>query len=188
MNDRPRPQYGEYASPEEQFRAIAVPAPGNAHAPAQPGQTAQPRYTDQPSETARPSQARPSQLVAARPRQWDRVLSVGLLAYGLANVVSGFFQFSDLSALLTQLYAVQGIGKFTPTPLASALGIVINVSSAVIWVLALVFTVWMLRRRKLAFYLPIIGGVLASIVTAICVAVLSFSDPAFLSYLAANGG
>lgn len=188
MSERPRPQYGEYASPEEQSRAIAVPTPHYVPA-AQPSQsTSQTSPSSRTSPAVATGQSGGSGSVAVKPRQWDRVLSVGLLAYGLANVVSGFFQFSDLSSLLTQLYTVQGIGKFTPTPLASALGVVINVSSAVLWLLTLALTMWMLRRRRLAFYLPIIGGVLASIVTAICIAVLSFSDPAFLSYMAANGG
>ena len=164
---RPRPQYGEYASRDDQAKAAGHPAPSFAPP------TVPPAAGPTPAPSAR----------AGTPRRWDIVLSVALLAYGAVNVVAGFFQFADLGAVLEQVYTRMGIGKYTPTPLAGTLGVVINVTSSVLFVLTALLTTRLLRRGRLAFYLPIIGGVLAWIVSFVCVAVLMFGDPAFTAYV-----
>jgi hypothetical protein len=165
-DQRPRPQYGEYASRDDQAKAAGLPAPSFAP-PAVP--------------PAAHSSAAPS-AKAGTPRRWDILLSFALLAYGAVNVVAGFFQFADLGAVLEQVYTTMGIGKYTPTPLAGTLGIVINVTSSVLFVLTVIVTTRLLRRGRLAFYVPIIGGALAWIVSFVCVAVLMLGDPAFSAY------
>ncbi|HEY0260140.1 MAG TPA: DUF6264 family protein [Lacisediminihabitans sp.] len=168
---RPRPKYGEYASPEVQAKAIGTPA-------------------EPPPPTAPPAPLRPYSPAATavpRPRRWNVVLSVALLAYGLINIIGGFFQFSDPASLLNDVYAAQGIGTFTPSALATALGVVINVSSAVLWIIAAAVTGRLLRRNRLAFYVPVIAGVVASIVVGVCLLVLMFSDPAFTTYVNGQG-
>ncbi|MCU1526126.1 MAG: hypothetical protein JWO18_3020 [Microbacteriaceae bacterium] len=168
---RPRPQYGEYATPQEQAKAVGASAPHFGHAipPASP-----PTYSAPPA-------------AKTTPRRWDLVLSTALLAYGLINVFSGFFQFSDLGRLIDGVYATQGVGQFTPTSLSATLGIVINASNVVLWIATAFVTVRLLRRQKLAFYVPLIGGAVASIVAASCLMVLLFSDPAFSAYLNGRG-
>jgi hypothetical protein len=165
---RPRPQYGEYATPQEQAKAVGKSAPFLGYAPPQPNP---------------PSISAP----AATPRRWDLVFSTALLAYGLMSVISGFFQFSDLGTLINTIYATQGVGKFTPTTLSATLGTVIIVSNVVLWIVTAVVTVRLLRRHRLAFYVPLIGGAVASIVAAGCLTALLFSDPAFSAYVSGRG-
>jgi hypothetical protein len=166
---RPRPQYGEYATPQEQAKAVGASAPHLGH--------------DLGHATASPSTYSAPPTATTAPRRWDLVLSTALLAYGLINVFSGFFQFSDLGRLINGVYATQGVGQFTPTSLSTTLGIVINVTDVVLWIATAFVTVRLLRRQKLAFYVPLIGGAVASIVAASCLMVLLFSDPAFSAYL-----
>jgi len=166
-DQRPRPQYGEYASSDDQAKAAGIPAPSFAPPPVPPA-----------------AQHAPPPLGVAGPaRRWDILLSYALLAYGAVNVVAGFFQFANLGAVLEQVYTTMGIGTYTPTALAGALGVVINVTNVVLFVLTAIVTTRQLRRGRLAFYLPIIGGVLAWIVSFVCIAVLMLGDPVFSAYV-----
>src|SRR5690606_16253187 len=65
-----RPQYGEYATPEEQRRLAGLPpvdaTPEVAVVQAEPAA---------PAQTAAPAPARP----------WDRIITIALLAYGVVN-------------------------------------------------------------------------------------------------------
>lgn len=194
MNDdqRPKPQYGEYATPQEQAKAKGLTPPPASHyaPPLNPTSVPSPNIPS-PSVplanvTPTPYGVPTARTTPAAPRRWDLVLSVGLLAYGLLNVIAGFVQFSDLGQLINEIYAAQGIGKFTPTSLSSSLGIVVNLVNVVLWIGALLVTVRLLRRGKLAFYLPLIAGALASIVAAVCMVVLLLSDPAFAAYVSSH--
>ena len=193
MNDdqRPKPQYGEYATPQEQAKAMGLtPPPASHYAP-----PLNVPPTNVPSQSVPLANMTPNvspfgvptaRTTGAAPRRWDLVLSVGLLAYGVLNVIAGFVQFSDLGQLINEIYAAQGIGKFTPTSLSSSLGIVVNLVNVVLWIGALLVTVRLLRRGKLGFYVPLIAGALASIVAAACMVVLLLSDPAFAAYVSSH--
>lgn len=167
----PRPQYGEYASPEQQAAAMGtVPVA----APAAPPTTV--AVTTAPAATA----------VAAKrttARPWDNLLSFALLAYGLYSVVSGFFQYRDVGALINQVYKIQGVGDYTVTPLTGQLGIVIIVVQVVLYLAALLLTIARLRAGKIAFWIPLTAGIVAGLTSAICLMVLVTGDPAFTAYL-----
>lgn len=118
---------------------------------------------------------------------WDLVLSIGLLCYGLLNVIAGMFQYSNVAGVINQAYELQGIGEFTSTDLATSVGVAINVVNIGLYLVTLVITVRLLRASKLSFYVPVIGGTLASIVTVVLLLVVVFNDPAFLDYLGSAG-
>ncbi|CAN5251461.1 hypothetical protein BH09ACT3_BH09ACT3_12910 [soil metagenome] len=162
--ERPRPQYGEYATPEQQRAAGGAPVP-HGRAP----------------EPTTPAPGPPSAVV--QPRPWDRILSIALLAFGLYNVITGVVQFRDLGAMLNQVYELQGVGSYTETALTAALGTVIVVSQVVIFLVTLTITMSLLRRAKLAFWVPLVGGALAGVIVMVSLLVLMGSDPAFIAYV-----
>lgn len=168
-DQRPRPQYGEYATPEQQAAAMGQPA--SQPAPQLPVTSAPPPYRQRPIAVVAPS------------RRWNVLASFLLLAWGLYSVISGLFQYSDLGGFIDQVYRMQGIGRFTSTQLATTLGIVINVSNVVLYLLTVFLTIRLLRRGRPAFYVPLIGGIVAGIVGAVCLAVLMLGDPAFIAYV-----
>ncbi|WP_394769822.1 DUF6264 family protein [Lacisediminihabitans sp.] len=170
---RPRPQYGEYASPKDQAAAAGLPAPSFAPPVVPP---AAERAAVVPG-------AAPSAIGTAAPRRWDAFLSYALLAYGAVTVIAGFFQFTDLNAVIQQVYTMMNIGTYTPTALAGTLGIVINVSNVVLFLVTVVVTTRALRKGRVAFYLPIIGGAVAYLVSFVCLATLMLGDPAFTAYV-----
>jgi hypothetical protein len=175
--ERPRPQYGEYASPEQQAAASGTPYRPHVHAAPPHGQAPAPIAPPPGHDTrigAPPVQAN---------RRWDFVLSSLLLGYGLFIVLFGSSQYTDLAGLInTQLYAPQKIGTFAATPLSAQLGVVIIVSQAVLYLITAVLTVLRLRAGRIAFWIPIVGATLSGIVSATCILVLILPDPAYQAW------
>lgn len=161
MSDqRPRPQYGEYAPP------------GWVSPVAQP---------DEPAAPPSP----PSSAVPAAParRPWDVGLTVALLALGLYTVVSGFVGFADAPALFRQVFTMLDIGTFSNDDAARTAGTVIVTVQTVIWLAVAALALRALRSGRLAFVWPLAGGVLANIIVGIIAAVVMAGDPAYLEYL-----
>lgn len=109
---------------------------------------------------------------------------MGLLLWGLANVLTGFAQYSDLPELIDQVYATQSIGDYVATSLTSTIGTLVIVSNVVLWT----FAAWITTRRliagRLAFWVPLLAGVVATTVSLVAVGVLMGSDPVFQQYVA----
>jgi hypothetical protein len=169
--ERPRPAYGEYATPEQQAAAM-----GKKYAP--PPDPATIVHTS-PPQAGQP-------ITAAVPgRRWDFFLTALLLIYGVYSVISRLFDYSNLNALAERYAQAEGVSGFTPVSahLATALGLVVNVSDIVIFLLVAWVTLRLLRRGKIAFYVPLIGGILAGIIAFSCLAVLLLHDPAFMAHI-----
>ncbi|MBK4347291.1 DUF6264 family protein [Lacisediminihabitans changchengi] len=177
---RPAPQYGEFASPEQQAKAMGLPWP--------PPPVAEPaaRILDPVPATATRSQRLGARLAIAR--RWDVMLCTILLAYGLYSVVSGLFQFADLAEITKQLFISQGIGTYTPTALTPVLGAVINITNVLIYAATVYVTYRVLIRGNIAFYIPIVGALLAGAIGTVCLLVLLFQDPSFVTYLTKMNG
>jgi hypothetical protein len=173
-----RPQYGEYATPEQQAAAMGV---TYQPTPTSPPPAVVPAYG--PSPTGGPV------VRVQQSRRWDLFLTALLLAYGIYNVVAGLFQYSDFTGVAQTFFSSQGIGTFTSQHpgLASKLGLTINVVDVVLYVIVVVAAVTLLRRGKVAFWVPLVGGVIALIVSAVCLMTLLFSDPSFAAYLTKLG-
>ncbi len=176
---RPRPQYGEYATPQEQAKIIADSLP-----PVSPLLVPSPvPQASRPPDASTRVGTVPAPSTARRPRRWDLILSAALLGYATINVIGQLAARDTLAAILKQFFASQGIGEYTPTALTTSLGNLLNVITLALFVLTVLATVWMLRRGRVAFWVPIAGGVLASIVALVFVVVLLGSDPAAVAYL-----
>ncbi|GAB3607296.1 hypothetical protein GCM10027413_27050 [Conyzicola nivalis] len=164
MSDqRERPQYGEYASVDEQVAAggFRVEHEQPAAAPLAP-----------PLATTRVPGAPPT------PRPWDLALTVTFLVFGAYSVASSVPSLLDFGATLDQMYALSGYGDYTELELAHSIGIAILVSQSVLFVVTVIVTLIRLRARKLAFFVPLIGGALAGIVIFVLLLVAMVSDPA----------
>lgn len=193
VEERPRPRYGEYATPQDQANAIAgslppvspLLTPGQSpvagHDAAAPPSTGSPVVTPAPKppdghRTARPAAQRGG-------RRWDRAVTVALLAYGLFGVIAGVARGSNIAVVIDQLYQLQNIGSYVATPAADTVGMAINIVNIVLYAITVLVTVRFLQAGRVAFYIPIIGGVLAAIIGAILIFVLMFNDPAFVAYI-----
>lgn len=205
---RPRPQYGEYATPQEQAKIIAdsfpperpLPPPAASVSPAsaspasgshvpethQPGQpvAGAPVVADTPraGDAASRSAGLPP-AAAGRRRRWDIILTAGLLGYATINVIAQLLARDTLATIATQFFVSQGIGDYTPTALTASLGTTLNVITLALFVITVLVTTWMLRSGRIAFWVPITGGVVATIVALVFVVILLQADPAFVQLL-----
>ncbi|MBI5162064.1 MAG: hypothetical protein HY996_11740 [Micrococcales bacterium] len=191
MSDTDRPRYGEYAP------GYTPPAPGAASAPpdrqpAAPSEWAAPQ--DGPSPSGAPGQHGGPQGYGApqwtagpagRPRRtWDVVLTVVLLALGLvgtgiALVYAGLF--SD-PAVLDEVFRQQGRGGFSGR--AGAAPAVIVVSHLALLVIAVGLSILFLLKRLVAFWIPLVAGVIAAVVFWSALISIVLSDPGITSPVA----
>lgn len=167
-----RPQYGELATPEEQRLAAGLPPLGEA----------------QPA-VAVAEQA--PQVVAAEPvrrRPVDRFVTIGLLAYGLVNVVMTAMSYLDLPASMNQTMKMLGIdGEFTNFAQGRLWGTIATIVLVIGWCVTAALSVRRLRRGKLSWWVPIVGATVTLLLTSICIAVPMMGDPAFMAYVTSIG-
>ncbi|MDO4091958.1 DUF6264 family protein, partial [Clavibacter michiganensis] len=143
-------------------------APGTASAP-------------DPAPGTRPE--RPAYLAGQEPRRaprrFDAAITVGLLAAGLVNVAGSIGANADPSQAINQSYALFGGGTYEVTPQTSVIGIAVNVVNIVVFVLAAWISLELVKRKRLAFWVPIVGAVVATVITSVLVLTLIVQDPAF---------
>jgi hypothetical protein len=178
---RPKPQYGEYATPQEQAKIIADSLPPVSPLLVPPVLVPPVPVSPVP---APPELTPPAVTVPGRrPRRWDIILTAALLGYATINVIAQLLAKDTLATIATQFFTAQGIGDYTPTALTTSLGNTLNVITLALFVVTVLVTTWRLRRGRVAFWVPIAGGVVATIVALVFVVILLQSDPAFTTFL-----
>lgn len=186
MSDgRERPEFGEYATPEEQ-RALRMPLdPRASHDPSAP--LAQLASMENVNYTP-PPPAAPTAAPAGRGRLADRIVTLALLAYGLISVLSTIPRYLDFASLANEAFELAGIpGEFSNFAQGSTMG------SAAALILAVGFglTAWIavrrLRRGQRAWWVPVVGSIVVNIPVVICLMTAMMNDPAMLDYAALVG-
>ena len=156
----PVPAYGEYASPEDAANALRSrwPAPSGTPVPA-----------DLPLAPV---------AVAAPPR--DRWLSIALLAFGLYSVVTTVNGIASIETALQALYTSYGLGDYAaPAGLGTAKAIGIA-SQVLLFVAVLLLTVRRIQRGKVSWWIPLLGGVIATVVLVVILGVVIAGDHALM--------
>lgn len=173
MSDQ-RPQYGELATPEEQRRAAGLP----------PLEQVPPVLVENP--IAAPAAGPPP---AKRSHPVDRVITIGLLAYGLINVVMTALSYLDFATAMNEVMRVVGVeGEFTNYTQGRLWGTIAAIILIVGWSLTATVSIRRLRRGLVAWWVPLVGAVVTMIVTSVCVAIPLMGDPAFMEYIARTAG
>lgn len=186
--ERRRPRYGEYATPEEQRAAIKAPLSHNEGVPL----SREPRRAAVPSASG-PAAPRPLATPGSKPqpaaqaRTLDRMVSIMLLAFGLINVLSVLPGFLGLGSVLNSAFQQYGLGHYTPTTLTSVIGIVLVAVYGGGWIATAAATVLSLRAGRTSFWIPLAAGVVAGIIAMVCFVILFVNDPAFVQYVSSHG-
>lgn len=167
----PRPQFGEYASPEEQSRRAGRPlTPTVVHAP--------PAASGGPQTAAEGSPAAPPV---------DRLAAVALLACGAWNVIRSVGAYLNPGGLSAVLMRISGVtGDFSSFAQLKTGGVVAGAVLIVGWICTAVWTVYRLRRGRRAWWVPLVGGIVVETAAAFCIVIPFMSDPAVLAFLNAQ--
>jgi hypothetical protein len=191
---RPRPQFGEYATPEEQRASIAEPIDAQRaeelgvapvvpadHGPAQPTLREQTRHTTDaaPVTTPAPSAGQATR----RPVTGDRLATSILLGLGLVSFIVMMPGLLDLPGLIRPALVQMGVSGYSSDGLASAMGVLALGLQIALWVGAIILSGRSLRAGRLTFWIPLVAGVAANIVVVICIAIAMGADPAFMEYV-----
>ena len=113
----------------------------------------------------------------------DRIVTLVLLAFGLFVVVSGIPGYLSMADTLQQVYTQLGRGTYTATELSGSLGVTAVVVQALLWALTALFAGLALRRGRIAWWIAVVGGVVAFIAVMIIVSVALMADPGFIASL-----
>ncbi|AYF99342.1 DUF6264 family protein [Protaetiibacter intestinalis] len=163
---------GEPAAAAPGYPQPAYPQPGNA----QPGY-AQPVY-GQPGFGGE---------AAPKRRTWDVVLTIVLLVLGLGGMLIGLLYGVLLPMVFQQLYTQYGLGDFVDDGSLSGYSLIIVISHIALYLLAVGLGILLLVKRKVAFYVPLVAGVIAAIVFWGAIIAAMLNDPALSGYLTSGG-
>ena len=176
-DERPRPRYGEYAPEGWSWQPPAEPTettdapPSAAPAPAKP-------------EASGPAVTGPAAATERKPAPaWDRIITIALLVLGAFGAWDSARSMQQLGVQIQTTYTMLGIGEFTPPawlPTVSVVGIVVQLS---LYAAVLGLTILRLRARRIAFWIPLIGGVVSVVFTLVVMAAVVFSDPTYLEFV-----
>ncbi|WP_285039312.1 DUF6264 family protein [Plantibacter sp. lyk4-40-MEA-4] len=193
---RPRPQFGEYASPEEQRARIAEPideqrAEELGIAPVvpvgrQPRQQQEPTLREQTREQAHePGVMQPgaATVAARRPVAGDRIATSILLGLGLVGLIYTMPGMLDLPGQIRPFLVQMGVSGYSSDGLASAMGILALGIQIALWMGAVILSRRSLRAGRITFWIPIVAGVVANVVFILCLSVALGADPAVFEYV-----
>ncbi|WP_197462576.1 DUF6264 family protein [Microbacterium sp. T32] len=170
-DERPRPQYGEYATPEEQRARIQRPEVTES---LEAGVAPAPEPSADPVHPA----------AQTRGALADRVVTVGLLVYGLLNVVGGIILLLDFPEFADGYARSLGVDA---TYTALSAGHVWGAAAAIVLGVGYLVTAWLtwrrLRRGRIAFWVPVAGAIVTAIPAAVCISMAFGADPAYVSGL-----
>jgi Family of unknown function (DUF6264) len=156
-DDRPAPQYGEYASPEQQAAAM-----GRAYVPPPPPEAA-------PHPAAPPPPGAPAEQLRGDGSFVDRFVTVFQLGVGLVTLIgSDWFQFSEQGNI-----GLAEMGSSTRLPaVLDQYGWILLAINIVCLLATIVWAYATLRRGKRAFYIPFVGLFAFTIVASVVVAAI----------------
>lgn len=179
---RPRPAYGEYATPEEQRARIRQP---DATWSIETGQApVEPRATEPPATEPHGWPVDTAPVPASQRRGGDRIVTIALLVVGAFNVATTAVSYFDLAALADQAMQLLGMtGEFTNIEAARLWGPIAAAVLVVGYLLTAFFAWRSLRAYRLSWWIPVVGAVVTYLGVYVCLSVPLLGDPAFASYL-----
>ncbi|WP_431277648.1 DUF6264 family protein [Leifsonia poae] len=121
------------------------------------------------------------QLRRAAPR-WNIGWTIALLVVGFLGMSYSIAVINAFPAAIELVHGNQNLGDYTPAPSVSGILTAGSITMGVIWVISAGITVWLLARRRLSFYVPLIAGIVAFIALFVFLSMVISTDPALLNY------
>lgn len=160
-----RPQYGEFATPEEQAQASGVPA---RLSPPVPGTAV---GAPPPTDASR-----------VRPR-WDSILTTVLLALGAYTVITSFIDTSAIGEAFATTFTQFEFGEFSSFDAANRMALVVAFVQLAAYALTVALSLRSARQNRVTFVIPLVAGVVTTIVCALLLMSVVINDPAYLTWV-----
>ena len=193
---RPRPQYGEYATPDEQRAHIrepiaepeiaATPYPDALPQPPVVQVTSAPDYVGHAplAPVPAPEKSLWKSLVRAfgEPnRRIDVMITVALLVWGLFEVVRTVVAMLSFSDAMTEQFQLLGLTyEQASHPRDQLWGTVIALVFLGGYLLTVYLSLARIRAGKKAWWIPLVGAVVTFIIVAVAFAIAMAGDPAMV--------
>ena len=127
--------------------------------------------------------------VVSSGRRWDIIVSVALVVFGAYATFSSLAQYANFQTTIETVYATYGYtGTYSNPSLATTVGIALNIVQPIALIIAVFFTARRLRAGKIAFWVPLTAGAAVSIISAVLILVVIFSDSAFVAFFEKSMG
>ena len=117
---------------------------------------------------------------------FDFVMTVGLLAFGLFSVVQSL-AVTQVASAVRQAFERQSLPLSDPSALSTA-AVVGAISSVVVFVLVAWWSLRRLRARRWTFWVPLLGGAVASLISLVAFVVVMLQDPGFVQAMMQQSG
>lgn len=177
MSDqRPRPQYGEYATPEEQRARIREPLP-EVHIDSDV-----PVYASSPAPaTGVPQAGAPTPGQAGKTQ---RTITIAMLAFGAVNVLMAAVSFLSFSDALTETFLAFGLERsVAEQPRPQIWGTTMLLVLVIGFLVTAYLCVRRIQAQKSSWWIALVGAVVTWVVVYAIMAAVIVSDPAFAALL-----
>ncbi|KRE21560.1 DUF6264 family protein [Agromyces sp. Soil535] len=178
-DERPRPQYGEYAPEGWSWQPPA-------------GETTSDPAPQLPTPPARPPARALSAASAGRgtrpDRPLDRAVTILLLVIGVLGAWLSVGVLQAMPQSMQLLHTQEGIEAYTPGPEIPGLILAGSIVQVVLWVATAAGSIVLMRARRPSFWLPLGGGVVAAIALFVFTVIAITGDPMLLEHLTATAG
>lgn len=173
--ERPRPQYGEYATPEEQRAHIREPLP--EYIPEPIYTTATTPQTPPPAYAVNPAVPAPA---PRRAGSTQRAITLGLLAMGIVQILMTAVSFLGFSDALTETFMSFGLSReVADQPRPQLWGTTMLLILIVGFLVTAYLSVKRMQAEKSSWWVALVGGAVTWIIVYVIMAVVLISDPAF---------
>jgi hypothetical protein len=171
-------RYGEHGDAAQQDAAHrdaaqrgAIPVHRDARAP----------YADRPGFASQHQQSPSTQLRSDAPR-WNMIVTVVLIVFGLFGATNSISGLLSLPSAMQLMHLNQNLGDYTPAASVQGTLIAGAVVIGLLWVISTALSVWLLVKRRMAFYIPLIAGVVALIALLGFMSAVLLTDPVLIDF------
>jgi hypothetical protein len=182
-DDRPRPRYGELAPPgwvwhppadadrldtsrrvDDETEAREHTAPTGSPTPPEGGYYSQNARPDRPAPT------------------WNLTLTILLTVFGFFGMSYSIATLQAIPASMQLLHSTNGLGEYTPAPVVGTLVLAGSITMAAVWAVSAGIGAWLLVKRRLAFWVPLVAGIVAMVALLIFAGAVLATDPVLLGF------
>lgn len=123
---------------------------------------------------------------AERSLALDRLITWGLILIGIYSVFSGLGDYVNprpiMNAIFEEFNSIapeMKLGSFENVKLATTLGWVAVTLQAIVLALTVWFAQKRMKAKKFSWWIPVVGAVVANILSMVCVGIAIGTDPGF---------